>query len=174
MTSYHPDPAVLSCMAFQRSLHPTENICGGSHDNALRDETQTWLLTFLSWTCLVYWRQHPSVCWIDNAASCGSHGFVNCLACTVANTSLRNIGRKNCRRKQYWLILKYAIYYFERSQRPRGLRRGSAASRLLGLRFRTPPVAWMSVCCECCLLSGTGICDGPITRPEESYRVWCV
>jgi hypothetical protein len=32
----------------------------------------------------------------------------------------------------------------------------------------------MSVCCECCVLSGRGICVGPITRPEESYRVWCV
>ena len=27
---------------------------------------------------------------------------------------------------------------------------------------------------ECCVLSGGGLCDGPITRPEESYRVWCV
>jgi hypothetical protein len=32
----------------------------------------------------------------------------------------------------------------------------------------------MSVCCECCVLPGMGLCDGPITRPEESYRVWCV
>jgi len=31
----------------------------------------------------------------------------------------------------------------------------------------------MSVCCERCLLSGTGLCDGLITRPEESYRLWC-
>jgi hypothetical protein len=23
-------------------------------------------------------------------------------------------------------------------------------------------------------LSGRGFCDGPITRPEESYRLWCV
>ena len=22
--------------------------------------------------------------------------------------------------------------------------------------------------------TGTGICDGLITRPEESYRLWCV
>jgi hypothetical protein len=29
-------------------------------------------------------------------------------------------------------------------------------------------------CCECCVLLGEGLCDGPITRPEESYRVWCV
>jgi hypothetical protein len=32
----------------------------------------------------------------------------------------------------------------------------------------------MSVCCECCVLSGRGLCDGLITRPEESYRVSCV
>ena len=32
----------------------------------------------------------------------------------------------------------------------------------------------MSVCCECCVLSGRGLCDELITRPEESYRVWCV
>jgi len=24
------------------------------------------------------------------------------------------------------------------------------------------------------VLSGTGLCDGLITRPEESYEVWCV
>jgi hypothetical protein len=24
------------------------------------------------------------------------------------------------------------------------------------------------------VLSGRGLCDGLITRPEESYRVWCV
>ena len=32
----------------------------------------------------------------------------------------------------------------------------------------------MSVCCKCCLLSGRGLCDELITRPEESYRLWCV
>jgi hypothetical protein len=29
----------------------------------------------------------------------------------------------------------------------------------------------MNVCCECCVLSGRGLCGGLITRPEESYRV---
>jgi len=32
----------------------------------------------------------------------------------------------------------------------------------------------MSVCFECCVLSGRGLCDGLITCPEESYRLWCV
>ena len=31
----------------------------------------------------------------------------------------------------------------------RGLRPGSATARLLGLRIRIPPGAWMSVFCEC-------------------------
>jgi len=26
----------------------------------------------------------------------------------------------------------------------------------------------------CCVLSGRGLCDDLITRPEESYRLWCV
>jgi hypothetical protein len=25
-------------------------------------------------------------------------------------------------------------------------------------------------CCECYVLSGRGLCDGPIPRPEESYQ----
>ena len=32
----------------------------------------------------------------------------------------------------------------------------------------------MFVCCECCVLLGRGLCDELITRPEESYRLWCV
>jgi hypothetical protein len=32
----------------------------------------------------------------------------------------------------------------------------------------------MFVCCECCVLSGRGLCDGLINRPEESYRMWRV
>jgi len=29
----------------------------------------------------------------------------------------------------------------------------------------------MSVCCECCVLSGRGLCDELTSRPEESYRL---
>jgi len=32
----------------------------------------------------------------------------------------------------------------------------------------------MFVCCECYVLSGRGVCDGVITRLEESYRIWRV
>ena len=60
------------------------------------------------------------------------------------------------------------------SQWPRGLRRRSAAARLLRLWVRIPPGAWMFVFYECCVLSGRGLCDDLITRPEESYRLCCV
>jgi hypothetical protein len=70
----------------------------------------------------------------------------------------------------------YYIHYipFCRSQWPRGLGRSSAAARLLRLWVRIPQRAWTFVCCECCVLSGRGLCDELITRPEESYRLWCV
>jgi hypothetical protein len=32
----------------------------------------------------------------------------------------------------------------------------------------------MSVSCECCVLSGRGLCDELLTRPGESDRLWCV
>jgi hypothetical protein len=61
-----------------------------------------------------------------------------------------------------------------RSQWPRGLRRRSAAERLLGSWVRIAPGAWMFVSCTVFVLSGRGLCGGPIPRPEESYRLWCV
>jgi hypothetical protein len=32
----------------------------------------------------------------------------------------------------------------------------------------------MFVSCTLFMLSGRGLCDGPIPRPEEPYRLWCV
>ena len=61
---------------------------------------------------------------------------------------------------------------YGRNQWQRDLRRGSAVARLLGLRIRIPPGVWMSVCCECCVLSGIGLCVELITLPEKSYQVW--
>ena len=68
----------------------------------------------------------------------------------------------------------FGLLLHRRSQWPRGLRRRSSTARLLRLWVRTPPAAWMFVCCECCVLSGRGLCDGLITRPEVSYRLWRV
>ena len=73
--------------------------------------------------------------------------------------------------------LYYKIYLIEissRSQWPRGLKRRSEAARLLRSWVRIPAGEWMYVCFEWCVLSGRGLCDELITRPEESYRLWCV
>ena len=52
----------------------------------------------------------------------------------------------------------------------RCLKRRSTAARPLRLWVRILP-GWMSVCC---VLSGRGLCDVLITRPEEPYRLWRV
>ena len=68
----------------------------------------------------------------------------------------------------------YIYQHMSRSQWPCSLRRRSAAARLLRLWVRILPGSWMFVCCDYCMLSGRGLCDELITRPEESYRLWCV
>jgi len=70
-------------------------------------------------------------------------------------------------------IVCYRISFHRRCRWSSGLRRRSAASRLLGMRVQIPLETWISVCCECCLLSGRGLCDGPIPRREVCVCV-CV
>jgi hypothetical protein len=70
-------------------------------------------------------------------------------------------------------VINRAPFIIWRPQWPRLARHVKAVDLLRGLRIRVPQVAWMSVSCECCVLSGTGHCVRPITRPEESYRMWC-
>jgi hypothetical protein len=79
---------------------------------------------------------------------------------------------RNC----VWEIFDFCCIFpgVRRSQWPRGLRRRTADARLLRLWVRIPPGAWMFVCFKCCVLSGRGLCDELITRPEDSYRLWCV
>ena len=72
---------------------------------------------------------------------------------------------------QISVILRFIVSRFRWLH---GLRRRSAAACLLRLRVRIPPGGWMCVSCECCVLSSRGLCDELITRPEESYRTWCV
>jgi len=86
----------------------------------------------------------------------------------------------------HYLLLTYTVYAFTvlvfrdvsaficLFQWPRSLRRRSVAARLPRLWVRIPLGAWIFVCCECCVLSGRGLCDELITRPEESYQLWCV
>jgi hypothetical protein len=48
-----------------------------------------------------------------------------------------------------------------------------SAASLLAEIVGSNPTGDMDVC-ERCVLSGRGLCDELITRPEESYQVWCV
>lgn len=61
-----------------------------------------------------------------------------------------------------------------RSQCPLSLRYGSLAPRLQGFRIRILPEVWMSVSCECGVLSARGLCVWLVTRPGKSYRMSCV
>jgi hypothetical protein len=72
------------------------------------------------------------------------------------------------------LIFCFIVMNARRPQWQRGLGRGSAAARLLRLLFWVLSEAWISVSIECCVLSGRGICVGVITRPKQSYRLWCI
>jgi len=100
------------------------------------------------------------------------------LKATIATLLGRKNFREIIRSKCSELIRLWINTVLRRSRWPRGLRRRSAAARLLGLRVRIPLGTWMSASCEfcvcVCVLSDRCLCDGPITRPEESYRVWSV
>jgi hypothetical protein len=63
---------------------------------------------------------------------------------------------------------------YSRSQWRRGLKRGSVAAELSGIAGSNPGCGHECLPCKCYVLSGTGFCGGPIPRPEESYRVFCV
>jgi len=69
------------------------------------------------------------------------------------------------------LVFRHDYVHISRSQWWRGLRHRYLTVRLLTLRVRIPPGAWMSVSCECCVVSGRGLCDELVTRAEESYRL---
>ena len=43
-----------------------------------------------------------------------------------------------------------------------------------GISDSIPPWDWMSVSCECCVLSGRGHCDGPVSSRGDPSSVVCV
>jgi len=49
--------------------------------------------------------------------------------------------------------------------------RKSTAARLKEFWVRIPPGAWMFVCCECCEVSGRGLCDGLITLQKLIFSI---
>jgi hypothetical protein len=87
-----------------------------------------------------------------------------------AGYSFSGLHRNRC--LNYGIFLGYNTLYC-RSQRPRVLRRKSAAARPAEI-VGSNPTGGMDVCCEFCVFSSRGLCDELITRPEESYGLWCV
>ena len=73
----------------------------------------------------------------------------------------------------YWWqgLLKFKI---RGSQWPSGLKRRSAADRLLGFRVRMPPGTRMSVFCEFCVLSGSCVCIRANHPSRGFYRLCCI
>ena len=71
------------------------------------------------------------------------------------------------------------IYIFEQQQMPRctccprSLRRGSAAARLLGLRVRIPPGAWMSVVNVVCGKEGVSATDRSLVQTSPTGVCVC-
>jgi len=109
----------------------------------------------------------------------GIYSPVSGLVAFVKRSCCKVVSVKECNysyvvQNVYIVICNGHIIINCRSQWPRVLRRRSSAARLLRSWVRILPGVWMFVCCECCVLSGRGLCDGLITRPEESYRLWCV
>ena len=91
---------------------------------------------------------------------------------TLVKQNLRSVIYRMCIENRFHLLQSMLCSFFIMkiivwsisvvSHWPRGPRRGSAAVRLLGLQVRTPPKAWMSVTCESCMWSGSGLCVGMI------------
>jgi hypothetical protein len=86
------------------------------------------------------------------------------------NVSLVTAGHSGVSFAMYSLMYTWECW----SQWLHGLWCWSAAACLLRSWVRISPGAWIFVCCECCVLSGRGLCDKLITCPEEFYRLWCV
>ena len=70
---------------------------------------------------------------------------------------------------KFQLSITYAPILVAARSRVRG-----CGSSLAGIAGSKLDGAWITVSCECCVLSGRGLCDVPITRTEESYREWLV
>jgi len=69
--------------------------------------------------------------------------------------------------------IMFSSSILSRSRWPRGLRRGPAGARLLGLWVQIPPEAWTHVACVFYVLSGRGLCVS-WSLVQRSPIEWCV
>ena len=106
------------------------------------------------------------------------------LDVSISHTTTPHIGRtpldeRSARRKDLYLTTQ-DTHLRQISMLPVGFEPKISAgarphaARLLRSWVRIPTGAWIFVCCGFHILSGRGLCDELITRPEESYRLCCV
>jgi hypothetical protein len=121
----------------------------------------------------LYWRSFPLLNCLYSDSPLDSDGLECVTRLRFDGMSFRVLCRSMCLKKER-AVLFNPFSLKCRSQWPRGLRSRSVVTRLLGLRVRITPGAWISVSYECFVLFGKGLCVGLITRPEECYRAWGV
>jgi hypothetical protein len=139
--------------------------------------------------CSEFWRLSASNIWNFSTSQIHLHVSSDFLRAFMYEICLMNIRTSTC--YGFWLFgdpflscsapSLYLNKIFvphsiegSRSWWSCGRRSGSAATSLLGLWVRILQGTWMSVSCECRVLSSRGPCDRLITRPEQSYRTLCV
>ena len=69
----------------------------------------------------------------------------------------------------YKAYLNYYTVFLEEPISVASRSKASVCGRSPAEIVSSNPTGGMDVYCECCVLSGRGLCDGLITRPEESY-----
>ena len=86
----------------------------------------------------------------------------------------------------FWIVRRILLRRIQPFLGYLALKVKTIQSSIMSITFRCLPVPLAArskayvcgrslfFCCECCVLSGRGHCDEPITRPEDSYWVWCV
>jgi len=92
--------------------------------------------------------------------SLGPHGMSHSVALLGLQVFLKDISGAVCNKNNNSKNL------YNPSQWPRGRRRGFAVVCMMGLWVRIPPGEWISVFCECCMLSSICLCVGLITCTE--------
>ena len=130
-----------------------------SHNCSSLSTTSFWLIVFVSYFTVIVTKPR-----LPDVVSARSLADYSSAILSGHFRSYHLLDRKNKR-----FVRAYKINY-RRSQWSYGQRRRSAVARLPRSWVRIP-TGGMDVCC---VLSGRGLCDELITRPEEFYRLWCV
>jgi hypothetical protein len=119
---------------------------------------------------------------------CNILGDRSHLVTPIALQNITNIKGSGLIELSHWNersgLIKYQCKYYEHQIFPCSAKYNAGPSGPSGLRCNLQPVAcWdcgfeshrrNGFCCASSVFSGRALCDELITRPQESYRLWCV